>query len=63
MGGLFSKPKPVQVPPPKPPKAIPDEDDPRVKLARRRKIAAEVQESGRTSTLLNSAGRETLGSG
>lgn len=40
---------------------MPDPDDPRLKQARRKRIAKEQQSSGRQSTILSSGGRETLG--
>ena len=56
MGGLFSKPKMPKVEPPTP---LPDEDA--QSDARRRRVAKEVNTSGKGSTNLTSGGRETLG--
>lgn len=57
MSGLFGSPK---IPAPPAPKPIPDEDDPRIAMARRRKVAAVKQSSGSQSTIL-SGNKETLG--
>lgn len=62
MSGLFGggRVTPAEKPKVKP---MPDDEDPRVILARRRKIAEETKSSGRMSTILSGGGRETLGAG
>lgn len=51
MGGLVSKPK---VPKPEEPAPLPDDRE--LDAARRRKIAAQTQRSGRLSTILSDSG-------
>ena len=61
MGGLFKKPEVPKVPKTKP---MPDENDPLITLARRRRLATEMQTGGNMSTILTGgASRETLGGG
>lgn len=58
MGGLFGgAPKAPEPPPPPPPPApMPDIDDEQVARARRRKLTAQQNRSGRQSTILSDVG-------
>lgn len=55
LGGLLDKPEVPEIPPPPvvtPPTPMPLPDDEAIQQARRRSIAAQMQRSGRASTLL-----------
>jgi hypothetical protein len=63
MSGLF-KPRTPKVAAPEPkPKPMPDEEDPRVLLAKKNTMRRAMGNSGQMSTILNSNTRETLGAG
>lgn len=58
MGSLFSKPK---MPKPQAPARMPDEEDPAIIEARRKRAAEAMRRSGRGSTILTGAGGTKLG--
>lgn len=62
VGGLLKKtPKPTPLPELKQPTVAPTRDDDAARRARQAEAARRTQTSGRQSTFLSDAGRETLG--
>lgn len=64
MGGLFggAPTPPPPPPPPPPPVAMPTPDDPSIKAAQEKRVAAITQRSGRLSTILSDdSGGDKLG--
>lgn len=60
MGGLFKKP---DIPKPEPPARMPDEEDPAVIEARRKRAAEAQRRGGRASTILSDVGTKLGGMG
>jgi hypothetical protein len=63
MGGLFSKPKTPESPPPPKPVRMPVETDPAIQQAAQRTRQAAMQRQGRLSTILTDSTRATGSSG
>lgn len=62
MGGLFSKPKTPEAPPPPKPVRMPVETDPAIAQAAQRTRQAAMMRQGRLSTILTDQTRQTTGS-